>query len=194
MIEAELKARVKDVEAVRTWLRARAEEEEATYHDTYYDWPDRRLETKGQEIRLRTITASAGISHVLTYKQPPVDRESGSKPEYETTIADRAPVAAMLCDLGLVELVTLTKHCLNFKFDYGNRQILATLVTVPELSGAFLEVETRTESAEINVALKTVKAVMADIEVIRDLSSDSYTKSVMGATEARNLMLAKDLC
>ncbi|WP_199039997.1 class IV adenylate cyclase [Glycomyces salinus] len=185
MIEAELKARVRNVEAVQHWLRKRATEEPATYHDTYYDWPDHRLDHEGREIRLRTITTLTGTKHLLTYKQPPLDPESGSKPEHETVISDRNPVEVMLRDLGLVELVSLTKQCRNFRFNYRGRRILATLVTVPELDGTFLEVETASDQIDIEDALTVVRHILVDLDVITDLDSSSYTGSVLAARTER---------
>lgn len=179
MIEAELKARVKDVEAVRTWLRARAEEEEATYHDTYYDWPDHRLDAEGREIRLRTIITPINTINLLTYKQPPSDTASGSKPEHETAIGDPDAVSVLLRDLRMVELVSLTKHCQNFRFEYDGRQVLCTLVTVPELDGIFLEVETQSEENDLDSSLVVVKSILGSMDLLGSLVTDAYTDSVM---------------
>jgi adenylate cyclase class 2 len=181
MIEAELKARVKDVESVRAWLRARAEEEEATYHDTYFDWPDHRLDAEGREIRLRNITSLSGIKHLLTYKQSPVDSSSGAKPEHETTVADPDPLVAMFRDLGLIELVRLTKDCQNYRFTYGKRAILATLVTVREIQGTFLEVETLADDGEVNDALGLVREIMIKLGLGGTLERSSYTEAVIEA-------------
>ncbi|WP_026923850.1 class IV adenylate cyclase [Glycomyces arizonensis] len=185
MIEAELKARVCDVEAVQRWLRERATEEPATYYDTYYDWPDHRLDTDGREIRLRTIETATGARHFLTYKQPPADAKSGSKPEHETTIIDRDPVVTMFHDLGLVELVSLTKYCQNYKFIYDNRLILATLVSVPELDGTFLEVEVAAESDNFEGALAVVRTVIAELELSKELDFTAYTDGVRKARLGR---------
>ncbi|WP_100444845.1 class IV adenylate cyclase [Glycomyces xiaoerkulensis] len=178
MIEAELKARVRDVEAVRRWLRERATEEPATYHDTYYDWPDHRLDTEGREIRLRTIETRTDTTHLLTYKQPPADA-SGSKPEHETVVADPNSVEVLLRDLGMVELVSLTKRCQNYRFTYCDRLILATIVNVPELDGTFLEIETLASEVDLESALGTVRTVATKLGVIDSLDYAKYTDSVM---------------
>lgn len=187
MIEAELKARVKDVEAVRTWLRARAEEEEATYHDTYYDWPDRLLDAEDREVRLRTITSPTSTTYLLTYKQPPIDVESGSKPEHETTIADPVPVDVMLRDLGLVELVRLTKRCENYRFRYGNRTMLATLVTIPEIDGIFIEIESHVEFDDFSDSITVIRTIMTELDVIDNLDSSTYTETVLRMQEDKLL-------
>ncbi|WP_112134784.1 class IV adenylate cyclase [Glycomyces dulcitolivorans] len=181
MIEAELKARVKDIETVRAWLQARAKEERATYNDTYYDWPDHRLNTEGREIRVRTITTTDGKIDLLTYKRPPVEIKSGSKPEFESTITDPMVVKFMLEDLGLIELVRITKYCQNYSFHYDGRLVIATLVVVPELNGTFIEVETQADPDELGPALEVVQSVMVDLAVIDDLESAAYTESVIQA-------------
>lgn len=184
MIEAELKARVPDPAKVRAKLADLAAGEMATYRDTYYDWPDERLDAAGREIRLRTITTAAGERHLLTYKEPPADAV-GSKPEHETTVAERGPVDAMLRDLGLGELVSLTKECENFGFDRAGWSILATLVTVPELDGVFLEVETMATEPRLVEATAVVLSVLEDLGLDGDLDDQSYTGAVRRARQAR---------
>jgi adenylate cyclase, class 2 len=180
MIEAELKARVDHPETVRAALAAIAEPEHATYRDTYFDRPDHRLDTAGTEIRLRTIETTGSIRHMLTYKQPAVDA-TGSKPEHETDVTDPAPVAAMLTGLGLVTLVSLTKTCANYRFNWDGRSILATLVTVPELDGTFLEVQTMAEAGDLAAASATVRTVLADLGLADALESGTYTDAVRAA-------------
>jgi adenylate cyclase class 2 len=180
MIEAELKARVDHPEPVRAALAALARAEHATYRDTYFDWPDVRLDAEGTEVRLRTIETVSGARHVLTYKQPAVDA-TGSKPEHETDVDDPAPVAAMLTGLGLITLVSLTKTCANYRFNRDGRNILATLVTVPELDGTFLEVETMAEAGDLAAASATVRAVLADLGLVDALEIGTYTDAVRAA-------------
>jgi adenylate cyclase class 2 len=180
MIEAELKAIVRDVERVREALASLSDGELATYRDVYYDRPDESLDAAGYEVRLRTVETEAGVRHLLTYKEPAVD-ESGSKPEHETTVADPGPVDVMLRGLGMVELVALTKHCANFRFEFDGRAMLATLVTVPELEGTFLEVETMAEEGEHPAALDAVLEVMEQLGLGDDLDASTYTGSVREA-------------
>jgi adenylate cyclase class 2 len=99
-IEAELKAVVRDPARVRAALGEHAPGEVNVYRDVYYDTPDRRYSQDGREIRLRVVD---GIRSLLTYKDPAVDRASGSKPEYETAVADPVAMDAVLRKLGLEE-------------------------------------------------------------------------------------------
>ncbi|HEX6443605.1 MAG TPA: class IV adenylate cyclase [Streptosporangiales bacterium] len=181
MIEAELKARVHAPDTVRARLAGLADEEAATYADTYYDWPDRRLTNGGWELRVRVVETDAGRRTLLTYKEPPADTGSGSKPEHETAVDDDRPVDVMLRGLGLTVLVELTKHCRNYRFRVHGRDMLATLVTVPELHGTFLEVETIAEPNELDAALGAVRAVLDDLDLLDDLDATDYTDAVMRA-------------
>jgi adenylate cyclase, class 2 len=182
MIEAERKARVDNPERIRDALAGLAEPEHAVYRDEYFDWPDHHLDTAGTEIRLRTIETAAGTRHVLTYKQPAVD-DSGSKPEHETDVADPVPVAAMLRGIGLVTLVALTKSCVNYQFESDAWPILATLVTVPELDGTFLEAETQSTTADLDGALAAVDGVLAHLDLMDALETGSYTDAVRAARD-----------
>ncbi|TGG84484.1 CYTH domain-containing protein [Streptomyces albus] len=55
MIEAELKARVRDPEAVRRGLEEHAEGRAEVYRDTYYDTPDGSLGARDAELRVGTV-------------------------------------------------------------------------------------------------------------------------------------------
>lgn len=71
MIEAELKARVHDVESVQAALSARSDGRRSRYQDTYYDVADARLSSEGRELRVRTITAYDERRSLLTYNADP---------------------------------------------------------------------------------------------------------------------------
>jgi len=179
-IEAELKARVREVTPVRTALAGRVEVQLATYHDTYFDRRRDAFMTSGQELRLRTIRSPENARHVLTYKAPAVDRASASKPEYETDVADRDATESILRGLGFEVAISFTKQCENYPITHSGYDILATLVTVPELDGTFIEVETLISSAaELHPALDAVHAVLADLGVSTDdLTTEPYTDAV----------------
>ncbi|MEU6802508.1 class IV adenylate cyclase [Streptomyces neyagawaensis] len=179
MIEAELKARVHSPEAVMRLLDERAEARVEVYRDTYYDRPDGSLEKAGEELRVRTVHGSDGTRTVLTYKGATVDEDSGSKPEHETRVEDAGAAHAILRGLGHVEVIAFEKRCRNYSFEAGGRQLLATLVRVPELDGTFLEVETLVEEDELTVALEDVRAVLAVLGIgPEDLTRETYTGAV----------------
>jgi adenylate cyclase, class 2 len=179
-IEAELTAELARPERVRAELDRRAQLEASVYADTYYDRPDRSMDTAGYELRVRTITSDTTTRIVLTYKEPAVHR-SGSKPEHETTVADPAVMHTIFLGLGLVEHIAFRKHCDNYRFTAHGREMLATVVQIPELVGqTFLELETMTEPADVPEALSALHAVLGELGVAdEELTTESYTDRVI---------------
>ncbi|MFI5064615.1 MAG: class IV adenylate cyclase [Streptosporangiales bacterium] len=187
MIEAELKAQVRDPGQLRNRLGDLAVGESSTYRDTYYDWPGRQLSKGGgRELRLRlrlVVTASRQRS-LLTYKDPAADSASGSKPEHETELADPTVIDVTLRALGLVPFVAFEKHCTNYRFAAQGRDVLATVVQVPELDGTFLEVETMATEDSMAAALADVRAVLRQLGIAEDdLTTEQYTEAVLKARE-----------
>lgn len=184
MIEAELKARVADPSSVRALLLAAAGQPEvARYTDTYFDRGD-ELSKDGRELRVRTITTQDNSRTVLTYKGPVVDEASGSKTEAETVVGAREAAERILTGLGYSPVISFTKSCENFALatDSG-RPVLATLVTVPELDGTFIEVETTaTDEDDMRTALGELRAMLLDLEISPDaLTTELYSEAVAKA-------------
>lgn len=128
----------------------------------------------GDELRRQ-----AGPAHL---QGPAADEESGSKPESETTAGDARTLDAIFTGLGYVHLVAFGKRCVNYAFTSHGREMLASLVTVPELDGTFLEVETLAAADEVEDALRAVRNVMAELGIAAaDLTSDQYTEAVLAA-------------
>lgn len=185
MIEAELKARLADPDSVRAALAERATAEQATYWDTYYDTPAAELDHAGRELRLRSVETDV-VRHLITFKEQAVDEASGSKPEYESTLGDRAAVDHLIRALGFRTLVELTKECENYRFAADGRDFVATVVRVPELDGTFLEVETQASKRDLDEALAAVRAVLAGLGVRdEELTGELYTDAVRAARSAR---------
>lgn len=180
MIEAELKARVKDVASVKERLGREAAPEAATYSDVYYDRGD-ELAGSDRELRIRTVSTETSRRSVLTYKQARVDEVSGSKPEHETEVSDPDAVASFLLDVGFTEYVRLTKHCQNYAFEFGGYEVLATLVQVPEIAGAFLEAETLVDEARLGAALAALNDLLRELGLEHELESGTYTDAVLAA-------------
>jgi len=180
MIEAELKARVRDPDQVRQLLTARAAEHASVYHDTYFDRPERSLTTAGRQLRVRVMEQERRRRCLLTFKDAAVDTASGSKPEHETEIGDPDTVGVILRALGLEPAVAFTKKCANFTFDADGRQVLATLVRGPELDATCLEVETLVEDqTDLEKALGVVRRVLGDVGIPEaDLTTELYTDMV----------------
>lgn len=182
MIEAELKARLTNPDAVRQALARLAAPERAVYRDSYFDTPAEDLAKEGREVRLRTIETGDTLRYLLTYKETAADVESGSKPEYETELASPSVVGRLLEVLGCVVAVELTKECENYRFTMDGRDFLATLVKVPELDGTFLEVETMADLDDVPQALAAVRGVLELVGVTEaELTTELYTDAVSSA-------------
>nr|WP_260860446.1 class IV adenylate cyclase [Streptomyces cupreus] len=174
-----MKARVHAPEQVMRLLDEVASARVEVYRDTYYDRPDGSLEKAGEELRVRTVHGADGTRTVLTYKGAAVDEESGSKPEHETRVDDADQAHAILRGLGHVELIAFEKRCRNYDFTARGRQMLATLVRVPEIDGTYLEVETLVDEQDMAAALDDIRAVLAELGVTaKDLTRETYTAAV----------------
>ncbi|MBS2548781.1 class IV adenylate cyclase [Catenulispora sp. NL8] len=185
-IEAELKARVRDVPALVAALDERAKAEKATYRDRYFDSPDGTFTSAGHELRIRTVETDGGVRNVLTFKKPSVDVASGSKPEYETTVGDADAAESIVVGLGYRLMIAFSKQCSNYRWHEAGRDLLATVVTVPEIDGTFVELETIAETeGDLSAALELVRATLAELGIANDdLTTELYTDAV-AASESR---------
>lgn len=186
-IEAELKARVRDVPALLAALDERAKGQKAVYRDRYYDSPDGAFTKAGNELRIRSIETDAGVRNVLTFKQPSVDEASGSKPEYETTVGDPDATESIVLGLGYRPMIAFSKRCANYRWVHQGRDLLATVVTVPEIAGTFIELETAAAESDLPAALEVVRAALAELGIDEDdLTTELYTDAVAAAAVPRN--------
>ncbi|MDT3395423.1 class IV adenylate cyclase [Streptomyces sp. B1866] len=187
MIEAELKARVRAPELVMRRLEEFGAGRPEVYQDTYYDSPSGGLTGLGQELRVRVVHGADGTRSLLTFKGGEVDAASGSKSEHETIVDNPDAVNAMLRGLGYSPVIAFEKRCRNYDFTAYGRQMLGTLVRVPEIDGTFLEVETligEDEGGELQSALADVRAVLRDLGIEdEDLTQERYTDAVAARRE-----------
>ncbi|MFI5763992.1 class IV adenylate cyclase [Streptomyces sp. NPDC051563] len=180
MIEAEIKVRVPDREALVQLLDELTEARAEIYKDTYYDTAGRELEAWDAEVRVRSVESAGGTKRtVLTYKSAAVDAGSGSKPEHETAVSDPDAVHEVVRGLGYEPVIAFTKHCLNYSVTVRGREMLATVVRVPEIDGTFIEVETMTDTEGLTGALADVRAFLAGLGIGEgDLTRELYTDAV----------------
>lgn len=180
-VEAEIKARVRHPEQVRAALAERATGEPSTYHDRYFDHPDQRLTRDDRELRVCTVTDPAGRQRVLlTLKDPAVDTATGSKPEHETTVGDADVLVTVLTALGAHEVISFSKERVNYRFTAQGRELLAPLVTVPELGDeTFIEVETPADPSGVSQALAVIRNVLTELGIEpNDHTTELYTDAV----------------
>jgi adenylate cyclase class 2 len=63
--------------------------------------------------------------------------------------------------------------------------MLATIVTIPEISGTFIELETLASAADLSAALSDVRAVLHELGITdEDLTTEQYTDTVKHARAA----------
>jgi adenylate cyclase class 2 len=138
----------------------------------------------GRELRVRVIETGEMRRTVLTYKEPAVDSGSGSKPEHKTKVADAATLDTVFRALGLQHLVAFEKRCANYGFTARGRDMLATVVTLPEIDGTFIELETMTDDADVDAALSDIRTVLGDLGIVNDdLTTEQYTDAVLRARQ-----------
>lgn len=180
-IEAELKAIVRDPEAVMALLEKRyGPGRPEVYQDAYYDEPSGGLMDGDRELRVRTVHGPDSTRTVLTYKGARVDTASGSKPEAETRVEDAQAIHEILRGLGYVPRIAFEKRCRNYEFAADERQMLATLVRVPEIEGTFIELESiAKDEADLGPALDVVRATLSSWGIAEDdLTTEQYTDAV----------------
>lgn len=180
-VEVELKARLVDPQAVRKHLHALAPGVVEVYQDTYFEPASAQFAADGYELRIRTIESAKGMCHLLVFKEPAV-HASGSKPEHEITVDDAHTTARILTGLGFRPVLAFTKQCVNYRVGHGGWHLLATVVTMPEVDGTFLEVEALAELADVDDALTAVRGLLGELGVTdAELTRETYTDAVRAA-------------
>jgi adenylate cyclase class 2 len=180
-VEAELKVLARNPERIHAALSRRAVGERSIYSDRYFDYPDRGWTHQGNELRVRTVTDELGLTRaLLTFKQPAVDQASGSKPEHETVVEDGDVLVTVLTALGVEQIIAFEKRCVNYRFTAQGRDLLASVVTVPELAGrTFIELETVADPCDVDAALDVVRSVLRELGIEdSDLTTQAYTDAI----------------
>jgi adenylate cyclase class 2 len=140
MYEVELKVRA-DHETVRQRLEEIGAQriDAVTQEDVYYDAPDRDFAETDEALRIRTETADETETR-LTYKGPLVERESKTRQEAETAVADPEEIRDILDGLGYEPAATVRKEREQYTVD----GCTVTLDAVDGL-GEFVETELEVE-------------------------------------------------
>lgn len=168
MYEVELKVRA-DHGAVRDRLDALGATHvgQVRQVDTYYDAPHRNFAESDEALRIREERADASggddgrkgeneMETRLTYKGPLVERESKTREEAETAVADADAMRAALDGLGFEPAATVEKE----RERYRAEGYTVTLDAVDGL-GEFVEVETEVpREAEVEAARDGATALL----------------------------------
>jgi predicted adenylyl cyclase CyaB len=187
MFEAEIKLSITDENAIRAALDSQARSKDEVYIDYYFTHPDLVPPNAERELRVREIRWSEGSRSLLTFKDKVVDLATRSKREYELKVADAAELRRMLVAMGFNIDIDLTKNCTNWKLSHGRHEILATLVSVPELPDHYLELETLIgEETEVQAGINELRIFASQLNLAKhDETTASYTDSARSARAAR---------
>ena len=97
----------------------------------------------------------------------------------ETRVEDADAAHAIVRGLGYTPVIAFEKRCRNYSFKARSREMLATLVRVPEVDGTFLEVETIVGDDQVEGALDDIRAVPVELGIAEeDLTRELYTDAV----------------
>lgn len=170
MTEIELKARVKDPDAVEQKLNQFAEFEKEVLKEDYY-YKNRKY-SPSPSIRIRLETVNGSTTNILTYKKKENRiSEDGSQcevnQELETTIENHKVLEQWLLDSGAELTTRKTKHVKSWKAatEFGSTQATLELCNIERL-GWFLEIEILSEKSDS----ETVGKIHAELEMLLEKS------------------------
>lgn len=188
MYEVELKALITSTQAaVATALSQMALTPplEQVYEDVYFDDYNAALAASRRELRIRTIITAETNSQkvVFTYKEPPFDSSTDSKPEFEVVVTEGSTLAHILRSLGYDVTISFAKRCNTFHLAYLGFDVVATICTISDVADTFLEIEALVSSLDkTNDATRTLFSLLEELHVpMASLVTDAYTDMVRRA-------------
>lgn len=183
MLEVELKALVTNGADLTKRLEKLCSKPalEINYEDIYFDCNE-QLEKNEKELRLRKkyFSKTNESTFILTFKDPPFDSVSKSKPEFETEITHFENGIAIFKKLGYTVSIQFEKHCQVFQFKYQSINIEVTLATIPKLNQTFIEVESQTnQSSDTGKIFEILKDLLLELGINQDqLTNQYYTDAI----------------
>lgn len=176
MYEVEHKAPA-DLDPVRSRLEAMNARYQRTIEqrDRYFQHPTRDFAETDEALRIRrieTVDGDGTPKTVLTYKGPRLDADSKTRREYETAIADEHTMEAILEGVGFTPVATVRKR----RERWRTEEFLVCLDAVAEL-GSYVEIETTSESADVEAAASRARSLLADLGVD---AANTTTASYLG--------------
>ncbi|MDY0191055.1 MAG: class IV adenylate cyclase [Desulfuromonas sp.] len=183
MYEVELKATVTDVNNLLCKLNEfSATAEIKTYEDTYFN-NEQNLLAQDKELRLRLIEHRGAKTVLLTYKDPPFDALSRSKPEIELELSSHQQAVNLLEKLGFTIDISFKKNCTIYSFHWLDLAVELTIAQIPELAATFVEIETLVaDKNETTAAFEKLYALVQHLKIPQvDITSEYYTDAVRAA-------------
>jgi adenylate cyclase, class 2 len=167
MLEIELKARVPDLEPVRSALLAKG----ARYtgrvheHDIYYNAPHRNFARTDEALRVRY----AGGKSVVTYKGAKIkDLGLKAREELNTAVESGEVIGEILARLGFTKTAEVDKWRENYRF--GDASIALDEV---ERLGKFVEIEVIADT-ETQAAAEKIDKIKKELGISGEAILASY--------------------
>lgn len=183
MYEVELKARIDNADRLRSSLAGIAGDPESAHYEDIYWNSAQDFVAQGKELRLRVIKRKHTETVELTYKDPPFDVTSQSKPEIQINVSNQHDALKLLMKLGFVRDITFRKVCLIYRFQWLALPVVLTVAEVPELAESFVEVETLVADKNATTpAFDKLYALLAHLHIPKSaLTNTYYTDAVRAA-------------
>lgn len=186
MNEIELKYRIDGIkDRVLLILDTKTIGKREIYKDVYFTHPCLVPKGSQRELRVRQIQSENKNRNILTFKKDIINDESGSKNEFEVSLNNGDDAIKLLLAMGFKIDIEFSKDCINYLFEnYSNYgEMLVTYVTVPEISGCFLELEITTNASDnIDVILNKIKEFAYELGLDDEMIEKGlYTDSVRKA-------------
>jgi len=172
MIEVEIKAPIKDIEALKRRLEELgaqfiAEDDE---RDVYFNAPHYDFAETDEALRIRS---SKDIT--LTYKGPKLDKVSKTRKEITVPIADAERAMAMLKALGFEEVATVIKR----RQVYRLHDLTISIDDVQGL-GTYMEIEAIVAHKEYQPALNRIFEILRKLGMRKeDTIRESYLELIL---------------
>jgi len=156
MLEIEVKAPCKDLDALEKKLQARGARDFGKLYqsDVYYAHPCRDFGRTDEALRLRTENDLT----MITYKGPKVDKESKTREEFEVSVASAEGTVKILDRLGFKAVLKVTK----VRKLYGLKGVSVSLDRVEGL-GDFVEFEY--EGEDMSGGKRSIRQLMEELGV-----------------------------
>ncbi|MCL2687884.1 MAG: class IV adenylate cyclase [Methanobrevibacter sp.] len=142
MIEVEVKAKIKDFEAVKTLLKEINAKKSHVEHqeDSYFNNPLKDFGKTDEALRIRKVTIKNKFEIFITYKGPKIDKTSKTREEIEVGIEDSEKIDKIFQHLGFKKVADVIKN----RTIYNLNQYIISLDEVKDL-GPYMEIETDLE-------------------------------------------------
>lgn len=170
-VEVEIKARVEDLDTIRTRLLELGAKAMRTtrQRDQYLAHPSRSFEETDEALRVRVEDEQA----FLTYKGPKLDASTKTRRELEVTIEDADTVLAVFEALGFTPVPLVEKEREAFTWE----DVIVTLDEVDGV-GSFVEVEHTAPVDGVDVAREQVLSLASKLGLER-LERRSYLEMLL---------------